>query len=722
MRKISAKSFQYRFFGLIFIAGVLPPAVGNFFLGFLELSTALDADAAMSTRQFRLYAIGQLIFLLSYFYFLFARPIARFVAAPDENSREKTERLIHRFPVDFWLLFIATRLIGPVVFFTSLNSISGFVATDEEWVRIFLLAITVAIIVSLPIFFLILDSLGRLAPLLSFDRALITIRTKVFLIGALIPLMIDTLLVLYFSGRTGFFNSETVFVWFMLEALAIAGTLFFMKSFNQSLEPLKSISTTQPLLNDEHQQYLETLQPQSNDELGVIAKGYAQLQEYQHDAEIRLIESEIELKTILDNMTDIFYQTNADGLITRISKSIEPLMGYTVGEIVGTRLAAHYVHPHLREQFIQQLIDNDGYVTNFLAALHHKDGREMMLSTSAHFIYNEDGNVAGVEGTSRDVTQLYQTQQSLREEQQRATITLEGIGDGVVTVDVDGIIIYINQVARNLSLLASEELKGSLFDVAFPISDESGENPLRELIHAEFEATGDNIICEKGLLQHTDGTEFIFDITTGKLTDENEQILGYVYVLRDVTEAVLMHSQLNYQATHDALTGLLNRNEFERRLIQHIHDSKEYGTQNALLYIDLDQFKVVNDTCGHQVGDELLKQLTTLMSHAGRESDTLARLGGDEFGLILTHCPPEKAYKIGEQLRKEIKDFRFVWENKSFEVGASIGLVIINEESPSSQDLMRAADSACYMAKESGRNRIYIYQDDDKSLQNSMVK
>jgi len=207
-------------------------------------------------------------------------------------------------------------------------------------------------------------------------------------------------------------------------------------------------------------------------------------------------------------------------------------------------------------------------------------------------------------------------------------ITLEGIGDGVVTVDSDGIISYINPVAQKLSIIESEELVGAFFDLAFPIADESGDNPLRELIHAQFDVTDDAVIYEKGLLNHADGTEFIIDITAGKLTDADGEILGFVYLLRDVTETVLMHSQLNYQATHDALTGLINRNEFERRLVQTIHESRDYGTQNALLYIDLDQFKVVNDTCGHQVGDELLKQITSIMSGAGRESDILARLGG----------------------------------------------------------------------------------------------
>ncbi|MDH3355314.1 MAG: EAL domain-containing protein, partial [Chromatiales bacterium] len=678
------------------------------------MSSSVDINAAMSTPLFQFYGAGQLLFGVGYFYILFTRPISRFINAPDETSRAQTEKLIHRFPLDFWLIFLIARSVGALSFFISLGSVSDVTPTIEVWFRLQLLASTVAIIIGLPIFFLIIDGFGRLAPMLSFKRALITIKTKVFMIGALIPLMIDTLLVLYFSGRTGFFDGETIVVWVVLEVLAIAGTLLFIKSFNQSLQPLISLSNPHHTLGKKL--FAESMQTQSNDELGVIAKQYAQLQTYQHDAEKRLIASELELKSILDNMTDIFYQTDATGIITRISKSVEQLTGYTVNEIMGTRMSEHYVHPGLREEFLNELISNNGHVTNYVTVLRHKDQRELMFTTSAHFIYDEAGNITGVEGTSRDLTELYKTQQSLREEKQRATITLEGIGDGVVTVDRDGIIIYSNPIARQLSVLEGEDLEGILFDIAFPIADESGINSISELIVAQFEVTEEITIDEKGVLNHVDGSEYIIDITAGKLTGSGDEVLGFVYVLRDITETVLMHSQLNYQATHDNLTGLINRGEFERRLIQTLHDSKEYKTFNALLYIDLDQFKVVNDTCGHQVGDELLKQLTTLMANAGRESDTLARLGGDEFGLILTHCPLEKAYKIGEILRKKIKDFRFIWENKSFDVGASIGLVPITEESKNSQELMRAADSACYMAKESGRNQIYIYQEDDESL------
>ena len=174
---------------------------------------------------------------------------------------------------------------------------------------------------------------------------------------------------------------------------------------------------------------------------------------------------------------------------------------------------------------------------------------------------------------------------------------------------------------------------------------------------------------------------------------------------------------IRHLAFHDSLTGLINRAEFEQRLKQALHTRHNSDQQShALLYIDLDQFKVVNDTCGHVAGDQLLKQLTVVLQKPIRESDTLARLGGDEFGLLLENCPMEYAMKIAEKILDAIRDFHFVWEHQTFTLGASIGMVMINDTHLTMTDVLSSADMACYAAKESGRNRIHLYRDDDSLL------
>ena len=181
----------------------------------------------------------------------------------------------------------------------------------------------------------------------------------------------------------------------------------------------------------------------------------------------------------------------------------------------------------------------------------------------------------------------------------------------------------------------------------------------------------------------------------------------------DVTERHKAELQLSFQARHDALTGLANRRAFEAMLDQAIDDARREGRHSMLLYLDLDQFKVVNDTCGHVAGDELLRQLGRELEHSIRSNDDIARLGGDEFAVLLRNCPREVGLDIAEKLRRQVTEFQFLWEDKSFRLGVSIGVVEIRADSQGRDDVLAAADVACYAAKDSGRNRVHLYRLDD---------
>ncbi len=191
---------------------------------------------------------------------------------------------------------------------------------------------------------------------------------------------------------------------------------------------------------------------------------------------------------------------------------------------------------------------------------------------------------------------------------------------------------------------------------------------------------------------------------------------GVVLALRDVTEMRQMEQQLIYQARHDTLTGLMNRHQFEQRLETALESAETSKTQHVLCYFDLDQFKVVNDTCGHVAGDQMLAQIAALISPKVRSSDTVARLGGDEFGVLLEDCPRSMAFEIAEMLRQVVADFRFVWGERTFDIGVSIGMATITADSASVTEVMSAADAACYVAKDLGRNRLYMHQPDDAAL------
>ncbi len=205
--------------------------------------------------------------------------------------------------------------------------------------------------------------------------------------------------------------------------------------------------------------------------------------------------------------------------------------------------------------------------------------------------------------------------------------------------------------------------------------------------------------------------------TTMEVPQANAQTWERVFAaVEDITEARALSQQLRFQAAHDALTGLVNRREFENRLERALKSAGDGRSQHAVCYLDLDQFKVVNDTCGHVAGDELLGRLGRVLAHQVRRQDTLARLGGDEFGVLLENCSMHVAERVANALRRCIEDFRFAWENQVFGIGASIGVVAIEGRGQTVSSILSAADAACYAAKDRGRNRIHIYHEGDVEL------
>lgn len=311
---------------------------------------------------------------------------------------------------------------------------------------------------------------------------------------------------------------------------------------------------------------------------------------------------------------------------------------------------------------------------------------------------------------------LAQSNTILQQEKELFRITLASIGDAVITTDSLGKLTYLNPTAELFTGWSNKEAKGAplqrIFHIADVLTQDTINNPMNHCLN-EAERHTKNQEC---LLIRKDEQKYVINYSVAPIHDKKANMIGAVLTFRDVTEQRELTQKLEYQAAHDPLTGLLNRDEFETRLTKVLASTYE-GHSHALLYLDLDQFKVVNDTCGHSAGDELLRQVTALLHSKLRTRDTLARLGGDEFGIILEHCPQKKALRIAHTLREIVQDFRYQWQNKIFTIGVSIGLFPITRHNENLSKAMSAADSACYAAKESGRNRVHVYQTDDSLLQ-----
>ena len=300
-------------------------------------------------------------------------------------------------------------------------------------------------------------------------------------------------------------------------------------------------------------------------------------------------------------------------------------------------------------------------------------------------------------------------------EKVKAQTTLESLGEGVITTDADGRVTYLNPAAECLTGWSHDDASRRPLSEIFRVFSSSGnisvEYPVAECIREGRTVHHDFPLR----LRSRNGAEFVVQDTATPIRDKNGQVIGMVLVFHDYSHLHRMSERLAYQASHDDLTGLLNRREFEVQLSKALEEAGD-GTEHALCYIDLDQFKVVNDTCGHQAGDELLRQLTLQIEGKIRKHDIFARLGGDEFGIILKDCPLDSAEKLADEIKQTVRSFQFAWQQHSFEVGASIGLVPITHNHVTTSELMMTADSACYIAKDKGRNRIHVYKPTDEDV------
>ena len=311
---------------------------------------------------------------------------------------------------------------------------------------------------------------------------------------------------------------------------------------------------------------------------------------------------------------------------------------------------------------------------------------------------------------ARVVREVIRTERALALEKELAQVTLHSIGDGVITTDAEGRVEYLNPVAERYTEWATTDARGRPLAEVFRVIDERTGEPVDPVRSAMSGIAGDNDEPASMRLVSRNDRAWPIRFSCAPINAGEQRALGTIVVFHDISQIREMAQQLLWQASHDALTGLVNRREFERRLAALIETARGQGREHALMFMDLDNFKAVNDTCGHGAGDELLRQLTAVMLTCMRGSDTLARLGGDEFGALLESCPPDQGLRIAHAMRETVRDFRFVWENKTFSVGVSIGLVPIDAASGSVREVLALADASCYEAKSKGRDRVQVYR------------
>jgi diguanylate cyclase (GGDEF)-like protein/PAS domain S-box-containing protein len=328
----------------------------------------------------------------------------------------------------------------------------------------------------------------------------------------------------------------------------------------------------------------------------------------------------------------------------------------------------------------------------------------------------ENNQAVRLVGAFQDVTEARRLRNELSEQHELHRITLQSIADAVITTNAQGRVVWLNPVAERMTGWSTESARGRLLNEVFHIVNEGNREPAPEPLSVRREKGKAAHPAQHRVLISRQGEEFGIEHTASPIRNDREEALGFVLVFHDVTEQRRLSGEMNYRATHDALTGLVNRSEFETRLRHLLQKARENQTEHALMYIDLDQFKLVNDSCGHSVGDQMLQQAAKLFGEAVRVRDTLARLGGDEFGIILEQCSMQHAERIAQQICDRLHQFRFVHDGRNFRTGASIGVVPIGSRWTSAAAVMQAGDTTCYAAKEAGRNRVHVWFDTDTGI------
>lgn len=440
-------------------------------------------------------------------------------------------------------------------------------------------------------------------------------------------------------------------------------------------------------------------------------------QELRHTNQL-LLEKDLQMSSIVDNIGDGLITFDTLGIVHSFNAAASLMFGYSADQIIGAHVKL-LIPEHLRgaqeaelDAHLRgdepQLVGKGKVVVRAL----RNDGEAFLIELIVNAIETAQGEL--FIAVMRDVTERRKAEFALFAETERLRVTLNSIGDAVITTDTAGRVTYLNPVAETITGWSTEEAVGLPLQRVLVLTDEGTQAPAPNPIDIVLREGKEAGLAENSILERRGGGRFAIEDSAAPIRNVRDEIIGVVLVFHDVTEARLIAAEMTHLASHDSLTGLINRRGFEQRLDAALKRNGQHPRETAVLFMDLDQFKVVNDTCGHAAGDELLRQLAVIFRKRLRSADTLARLGGDEFGILLENCSADAALRIAEGLQQAITHFPFIWEERTFRVGASIGMVWLEDDFTTRAEILRQADAACYLAKDRGRNRIHVYQSGDR--------
>jgi len=775
---LTVQKFQAQFLRLITLTWLLPPMVGFSFLLYLEVFTFEQVLSMMSTPLKPVFLISGLLIALIYFK-NFSKSLSAYLITPDKYHKATTEQALRRFPLHYWSAFIGYISLAPATAIMSLEITTNYHAMPVDWFRVHLVALIVSITVGLPIFISIYDLFGKAFGKMNLLQPIFTIKTKVFLIGALIPLLIDTMLVQYYWTRTGFFSLETFFIWLLLELIAIAGALLFVNSFNQSLTPLKN------LISNQANSTGIKIQAISTDELGIFSNQLGKLLDEQqltqerlsfsndllkashsHESLARLLETIVN-RTCKSLGGDICFLSLYDEKKRKLICVAHSQGGYKAEGHFQIALDETSLHADVFKSSKPISIEN---VPNSLRS-HIKLKKEFnILSAAAVPLYSNDETIGVLQIASTKYTHdfteheiktlqafakeaaiiqlFFEDLKKRRKAETAITQIMQAVSTATGTDFFKAITLQMANILQADSCGVASTISDNLETVetlAFFLDGKINDNfkyrlkgtPCQSIIGNKACSYTSNIqklfpndiyLIENKMESYVGTPLFnsqkkplglLFATFRNKIEniEFNESIL-HIFAARTAAEIERTQNEehIKHMAYYDGLTQLPNREFLLDRLQNAIEHAKQNNTKLAVMMMDLDNFKKINDSLGHPIGDGLLKDVATRLQKHIRKEDTVARLGGDEFVILQSGFETRESTithinRIAKQLHATLKEHYYIAEH-TLMISTSCGIAIFPDDGDSAELLIKHADTALYKAKESGRDNYRFFSNE----------
>ncbi|MBI1423828.1 MAG: EAL domain-containing protein [Gammaproteobacteria bacterium] len=662
-------------YGVAIFFGVLSPAALLEFPSLLYLSSAYLA----------------LIVGAGWYFYRYSEPLLQWCAQNNDTPSLPASLSEHlgTFSTRYWLCFVLAALLLPLTHYgTAL--LHAPAQTLPAVLQFILLQWVIAIYIGMPGYLQALTSLGKLTRHIGLPAIQVSMRTKMLLIGAYLPILTTLVVLSYYWWRTAYLSGEVLFTCAAIALLATTITAVAIHGLEQALAPVKRVISRSGASS--YKTLIQQLRPQSLDEIGYLTQLLGNLFR-------RLSEQESHVSAIVDNSAEGIIVLDASQAIDIFNPAAEALFGYQSHEIRGKPL--RWLFPGFDVSDELQSSQNEVEVYG-----RHRNGASVPMSVRCSQMQRDEQTYYTL--LVADISQRKAAERQLLEAEARYRNLVETAHDLVWSMDQAGNWTYLNNAASEIYGYTADDMLGHHY--AEYQAAESGE---RDATAFEQVLAGKELFQYETIHLDADGNRHYISFNARPTFNESGEVLHISGTARDITEQKRFEQELTYQAQHDKLTGLYNRNYFQSELERVISRIARSAAECALLYLDLDQFKYVNDTLGHAAGDRLLKECTEMLRKNVREGDLLARFGGDEFTVLLYNIDHSHALPVAQNIRAMFEHYKFMDSGKTFNVTCSIGLTMIDSDTSSADEALSRADLACNISKSQGRNCVHEYSEGD---------